>query len=141
MPTLPAFLHYEAWFKMAIKCPPVLGIFFGLSLWSIALSPPSVNAAELETVLETGPKAERMEVDQSFSEEIPEEVLRSEILLDGRSPLTGELLTATEYAELQTEIEKLNAVTPQVAPKLRNLVGLIKLRKFIKTVLPIVPIK
>jgi hypothetical protein len=74
-------------------------------------------------------------------EEIPEEVLRGEILLDGRSPLTGERLSATEYAEMQSDLEKTNAVTPQVAPKLRNLVGLIKLRKFIKTVLPIVPIK
>jgi hypothetical protein len=74
-------------------------------------------------------------------EDFPEEVLRSEILLDGRSPLTGERLSATEYVELQAEIEKTNAVEPQVAPKLRTLVGLVKLRKFIKTVLPIVPIK
>ncbi len=68
-------------------------------------------------------------------------ILRSEILLDGRSSFTGERLGATEYAELQSEIEATNAVEPQVAPKLRNLVGLIKLRKFIKAVLPIVPIK
>jgi hypothetical protein len=74
-------------------------------------------------------------------EEIPEEVLRSEILLDGRSNFTGERLSATEYAEMQSDIEKTNAVEPQVASKLRNLVGLVKLRKFIKTVLPIVPIK
>jgi hypothetical protein len=74
-------------------------------------------------------------------EDFPEEVLRSEILLDGRSSFTGERLSATEYAEMQAEIEKTNAVEPQVASKLRNLVGLVKLRKFIKTVLPIVPIK
>jgi hypothetical protein len=74
-------------------------------------------------------------------EEIPEEVLRSEILLDGRSSFTGELLSATEYVEMESEIEKMNALEPQVAPKLRTLVGLVKLRKFIKTVLPIVPIK
>ncbi len=74
-------------------------------------------------------------------EDIPEEVLRSEILLDGRSPVTGSRLSATEYAEMQSEIEQVNSPVPQVAPKLRRLVGLIKLRKFIKTVLPIVPIK
>ena len=73
--------------------------------------------------------------------DVPEEVLRSEILLDGRSSFDGKRLTATEYAELEQEIEQRNAVEPQVAPKIRRLVGLIKFRKFIKRVLPIVPIK
>ncbi len=73
--------------------------------------------------------------------DLPEEVLRSEILLDGRSPFDGKRLTATEYAELQQEIEKANVVEPQIALKIRRLVGMIKLRKFIKRVLPIVPIK
>ncbi len=91
---------------------------------TIALTPLSVRAAEAEGM-----------------DDLPEEVLRSEILLDGRSSLTGERLSATEYAEMQSEIEQANAVEPQVASKLRNLVGLVKLRKFIKTVLPIVPIK
>jgi hypothetical protein len=73
--------------------------------------------------------------------DLPEEVLRSEILLDGRSPFDGKRLTATEYAELQEDIEKANAVEPQIAPNLRRLVGMLKFRKFIKRVLPIVPIK
>ncbi|MCY7406053.1 MAG: hypothetical protein LH631_01390 [Alkalinema sp. CAN_BIN05] len=72
--------------------------------------------------------------------DLPEEVLRSEILIDGRSPFDGKRLTATEYAELQQEIEQANVVEPQVASKIRRLVGLIKLRKFIKQILPIVPI-
>ena len=91
---------------------------------AIVLMPISVKAAEIEVL-----------------EDVPEEVLRSEILLDGRSSFTGERLSATEYAEMQSEIERTNAVEPPVAPKLRTLVGLIQLRKFIKTVLPIVPIK
>lgn len=73
--------------------------------------------------------------------DLPEEVLRSEILLDARSPFDGKRLTATEYAELQEEIEKANAVEPKIAPNLRRLVGMLKFRKFIKRVLPIVPIK
>jgi hypothetical protein len=81
------------------------------------------------------------EVDRSQLEEVPEEVLRSEILLDGRSALDGRRLSATEYTELLSELEAANTVEPQVDSKLRNLVGLVKLRKFIKTVLPIVPIK
>jgi hypothetical protein len=73
--------------------------------------------------------------------EIPEEVLRQEIILEGRSPLDGKPLTATEYVELQAELEHLNQVTPTVSPKLQQLVMLVKLRKFLKTVLPILPIK
>ncbi len=74
-------------------------------------------------------------------EEVPEEVLRQEMIFEARSPLNGAPLTATEYAELQADIEQLNQVTPQVSPKLQQLMMLVKLRKFIKTVLPIVPIK
>ncbi len=73
--------------------------------------------------------------------DLPEEVLRSEILLDGRSPFDGKRVTATEYAELQQEIEQANAVEPQIAPKIRRLVGMLKFRKLIKRILPIVPIK
>lgn len=110
--------------KVAYKVTQYMLSIFGLLTLTIGLMPVSVRAVEVEG-----------------RDDVPEEVLRSEILLDGRSPFTGERLSATEYAELQSEIEKANAVEPQVAPKLRNLVGLVKLRKFIKTVLPIVPIK
>ena len=34
------------------------------------------------------------------ADDLPEEVLRTEIILEGRSPLDGEALTATEYTEL-----------------------------------------
>jgi hypothetical protein len=73
--------------------------------------------------------------------EIPEEVLRTEIILEGRSPIDGKPLTAAEYAELQAEIAEANQVEPEVPSDLKNLVGLLKLRKFIKTVLPFFPIK
>lgn len=96
-----------------------------LLLTSISMGNTRVQAAELPTI----------------EPDLPEEVLRSEILLDGRSPLDGKRLTATQYAELQQEIEKANEVEPQITLKIRRLVGMIKLRKFIKQILPIVPIK
>ncbi len=75
------------------------------------------------------------------SEKMPEQVSAPVLVLELRSPLDGRLLTATEYADLQAEIDRLNEVAPQVSPKIRRLVGLLKFRKFIKRVLPIVPIK
>jgi hypothetical protein len=73
--------------------------------------------------------------------EVPEEVLRGEVTVAARSPFDGAPLTAREYAELQVEIERLNQVEAVAPEKLKNLVGLLRLRKFIKTVLPFVPIK
>jgi hypothetical protein len=73
--------------------------------------------------------------------EVPEEVLRGEVAVGARSPIDGAPLTARDYAELQVEIERSNQVEAVAPEKLRNLVGLLRLRKFIKTVLPFVPIK
>jgi hypothetical protein len=73
--------------------------------------------------------------------EVPEEVLRGELTVGARSPFDGAPLTAREYAELQVEIERSNQVEAVAPEKLKKLVGLLRLRKFIKTVLPFVPIK
>lgn len=37
-------------------------------------------------------------------EDIPEEILRTEIILEGRSPLDGKPLSAAEYAELEARL-------------------------------------
>jgi hypothetical protein len=71
----------------------------------------------------------------------PEEILRTEVITNARSPLNNQPMTATQYAEQQTEITTLNQVPPKVSDKVRNTIALLKLRKFIKTVLPFIPIK
>jgi hypothetical protein len=73
--------------------------------------------------------------------ETPEEVLQTEVITSARSPIDNRPLTATQYAELKTDIDRTNQVQPQLSSKLRNTVALLKLRKFIKTVLPFIPIK
>jgi hypothetical protein len=73
--------------------------------------------------------------------EIPEEVLQTEVITSGRSAIDNQPLTATQYAEQKTAIDRANQVPPQLSSKLRNTVALLKLRKFIKTVLPFIPIK
>ncbi|PSB20202.1 hypothetical protein C7B65_09155 [Phormidesmis priestleyi ULC007] len=71
----------------------------------------------------------------------PEEVLRSEIITDARSPIDGKPLTAAEYAELQSEIQQGQPVQPQLSPKVRKTIGLLRLRRFIKTFFPFIPLK
>ncbi len=73
--------------------------------------------------------------------DIPEEVLQTQVITSARSPIDNQPLTATEYAELQTAIDRANQVSPKPSRKLRDIVALLKLRKFIKTVLPFIPSK
>lgn len=68
-------------------------------------------------------------------EDIPEEILQTQIFTEARSPIDGKLLTAAEYAELQAQIQA-DAVEPKVAPKLQRLIVLLRVRKVIRSILP-----
>jgi len=90
-------------------------------------------------LLETSPvepPAERLIPAAEIStEEIPEEILRTEIITGARSPLTGEPLTAAEYAQLQEALD--NPVSPnRVSDDIRYLVFLLQLRRAVRPILP-----
>ncbi|MGB3294437.1 MAG: hypothetical protein WBB01_15730 [Phormidesmis sp.] len=67
--------------------------------------------------------------------EIPEEVLRTEIITAARSPLTGEPLNAAEYAQLLEELEA-PAGDSLVNEQIRYLVFLLQLRRSVRPILP-----
>ncbi|MDJ0598532.1 MAG: hypothetical protein QNJ37_06800 [Crocosphaera sp.] len=69
-------------------------------------------------------------------EDIPEEVLRSEIITEGRSPVNGEPLSAAEYAEIKEKLDQ-SPYTPEIDSKLQNLIFLLKIRKMLKTFVPV----
>lgn len=69
-------------------------------------------------------------------EDEPEERLRTEIILEARSPLDGEPLTAAEYAELEAQLEAESRNIGTVPPNLRRLIGLLRLRKALQNILP-----
>ena len=69
--------------------------------------------------------------------DIPEEILRTEIIVEARSPLTGELLTAAEYAQLQARLAGANR-TPQLNSDIRQLVYLLRLRRVLKPIIPFI---
>ena len=71
-------------------------------------------------------------------EDTPEEVLRTEIITEARSPLDGKPLTAAEYAELKAQLEGRQPPDPQVNPKLRELIFLLQLRHQIRQILPFI---
>ncbi len=74
-------------------------------------------------------------------EDIPEEVLRTEIYTDARSPIDGKLLTATEYVELMDQLRSLDHIPPEnfVSPKVREVVELLRLRKLLRQFIPFIP--
>ncbi|HEY9611473.1 hypothetical protein [Allocoleopsis sp.] len=68
-------------------------------------------------------------------EDMPEEVLRTEIITEARSPIDGKPLTAAEYAQLKAQLEE-RTLPPQVSPKIRRLIFLLRLRQLFRTIVP-----
>ncbi|MGK7952880.1 MAG: hypothetical protein AB4368_29845 [Xenococcaceae cyanobacterium] len=68
-------------------------------------------------------------------EDTPEEILRTEIILEGRSPIDGKPVTASEYAQIEAEIAE-TPFSPQLDPQVREIIFLLGIRKFIKSVTP-----
>ena len=70
--------------------------------------------------------------------DIPEEVLRAEIITEARSPIDGKALSATEFAELvvttKRQIELENANVAANSPKLKETLTLLRLRGFLRSV-------
>ncbi len=69
-------------------------------------------------------------------DDLPEEYLRTQIILEARSPLTGEAMTAADYAELLTSLaqdfnKQENAA---FAKPYRETLFLLRLRKLLKSV-------
>ncbi len=70
-------------------------------------------------------------------EDIPEEVLQTEIITEARSPFDGQPLTAAEYAELQDQLRvAAEDVLGRVAPRIQTNVSLLRLRKILRTFIP-----
>ena len=67
--------------------------------------------------------------------DVPEEVLRTEIILEGRSPVDGKPLSAAEYEELKAQLAQAG-LDPEIDPDIQQLIFVLQLRKFFKTIIP-----
>ena len=70
------------------------------------------------------------------ADDIPEEILRTEIITEARSPVDGKPLTAAEYAEVMAKLAE-NPFPVEVNATLQKLIVLLRLRKMLKTFLPL----
>jgi hypothetical protein len=69
------------------------------------------------------------------AEDIPEEILRTEIILEGRSIINGKPLSAAEYESQKAQLAQ-TRFHPQLDPDIQQTIFLLQIRKFIKTVIP-----
>lgn len=69
-------------------------------------------------------------------EDQPEEVLRTEVITQARSPVDGKPLTAREYAELQAREEAVRENFGTVSPDVRRVINLLRLRQTVRTFFP-----
>ncbi|NDJ25262.1 hypothetical protein GS682_27200 [Nostoc sp. B(2019)] len=67
-------------------------------------------------------------------EDTPEEILRTQIITEARSPIDGKPLTAAEYAELQAQLQK--APPPKLTSNLRQTLFLLRLRNALRQFFP-----
>ena len=92
--------------------------FWLLTIWQIA-SPISANQL-------------------SPDPDIPEEILRAEIITEGRSPLDGKALSANDFAELivktKQQLDRDDAVAATTNSKFKEAVLLLRLRGFLRSV-------
>jgi hypothetical protein len=67
----------------------------------------------------------------------PEEIQRTEIITEARSPVDGKPLTAAQYAELQTQLQARRA-TPETRlhPGIRRTITLLRVRQGIRSIIP-----
>jgi len=92
-----------------------------------------------ETSIQPNSKDSSSTNPSSLVEDIPEEILRSEIYTEARSPTDGSLLSAAEYIELNEALrETIDDIPPRflVSEKVQRLIALLKLRKIIRTIIP-----
>ncbi len=73
-----------------------------------------------------------------INEDIPEEVLRVQIITEARSPIDGKALSAIDFAELVVQVEQKTAQDDATASlqhsPIKNLLFLLRLRNFLKSV-------
>jgi hypothetical protein len=68
-------------------------------------------------------------------EDKPEEVLRTEIITEARSPLDGKPLSAAEYNQLKNKLAK-GSFPTEANSKIKETVFLLNIRKLFKTLTP-----
>ena len=116
-----------------------IGLWATLSDWSLAqsISPPVSPSGPLVNPAKTS----GVNIDQIVlppADDVPEEILRTEIIFEARSPLDGTPLSPADYAQLQAELAA-PQTTVTLNSDIRFIVFLLQARRAFKPVIPFLP--
>ena len=70
--------------------------------------------------------------------DVPEEILRTEIIFEARSPLDGTPMSPAEYAQLQSDLAAPQTTTT-LTSEIRYIIFLLQARRAFKPVIPFLP--
>lgn len=71
-------------------------------------------------------------------EDIPEEILRTEIFTEARSPIDGKPVSAAEYIAIEEELQK-GPSAVKISSDLQHLIFLLRVRGFLRNIIPFIP--
>ena len=120
---------------MVVGTNPLWGRCFGTVLLLLVIGKSAAAAEVAAAEIAEAEVAEATVVTSELPAEIPEEILRTEIITEARSPLTGKPLSAVDYAQLQAELAA-PAGGNLLNDDLRRLLFLLQLRHAVKPILP-----
>lgn len=69
-------------------------------------------------------------------EEVPEELLRTEMILPARSPIDGKPMSPAEYAQLTERLQENTATRNRVNPDVEHTVFMLRLLRLFRTITP-----
>ena len=98
-----------------------------------ALNTEALNTETL-TVGQVWPEISAERVVPLSAEEIPEEILRNEIITEARSPIDGSPLTAAEYAQLEADLAVRNPAIR--SERIRYIIFLLQVRRAVRPIVP-----
>lgn len=139
----------RAWANIPVTNPPVTNmpvITVPITTAPIANTPTTDGATDGDSgvgATDTADTANDIETEVEIDviefadDDIPEEILRTEIITAARSPLTGEPLSAAEYAQLLETLEAPAGGT-LVSQDIQYLFFLLELRRRLKPILPFI---
>ena len=142
-------MHYDSgksFSKPSVPWQNALGMGVGcLGLW-VSLSGPGLAQAVSSQPIQLSDQQSTAELPMGSGgqivlpppEDVPEEILRTEIIFEARSPMDGTSLSAADYAQLQTDLAD-SQTTLTLSDDIREIILLLQIRHSLKPLIPFLP--
>ena len=125
------------WLKIISTSIGSLGLWLNLSAQGIA-QPGNQPINQPPVAPAITPEANIDQILVPPATDVPEEILRTEIIFEARSPLDGSPIAPADYAQLQAELAAPQTVLT-LNSDIRSIIFLLQARRAFKPVIPFLP--